>query len=181
MIKKIFIGLGLLLLAVVVYFVYGMLFPKSPPAKASFSDRGLDISVSYSQPSKKGRLIFGEEKDGALVPYGQYWRLGANAPTEITFSKDVKFAGMPVSAGSYRMYAVPGSDSFQIALNSEVGSFSGAVQPDYSLDVIKVNVPVSILPVETEKFTINLSSYPDGINLDFVWDFVLVRVPVTVQ
>lgn len=179
--KKIFIGMGVVLLAVVGYFGYGLLFPKSPPTTTSFSDQGLDINVSYSQPSKRGRLIFGEEKDGALQPYGKYWRLGANAPTEITFSKDVNFAGKPVRAGTYRMYAVPGADSFQISLNSEVGSFSGAGTPDYLLDVVKVDIPVTTMPTVTEKFNISFTSGSDGIAMDFVWDKIRVRVPITLQ
>lgn len=181
MLKKVLFGIGILILIVVAYFGYLMLFPASPPATATFSGQGLDITVSYSQPSKKGRLIFGEESEGALQPYGQYWRLGANAPTEITFSKDVNFAGQPISAGTYRMYAVPGADSFQISLNSEIGSFSAAGEPDYSKDVLKVDLPVSIAPTETEVFTISFMSDDSGINMDMVWDQTLVRVPISLQ
>jgi len=179
--KKIFIGLGLVLIGIVGFFVYANLFPKSPPTTSSFVHQGLDIKVTYSQPSKRGRLIFGEEKDGALQPYGKYWRLGANAATEITFSKDITFAGKPVSAGSYRMYAVPGADAFQISLNTELAVFFGVTEPDYSKDVVKVDVPVLAAPVETEKFVINFGSGSTGVNMDFVWDKTLVRVPITIQ
>lgn len=180
MIKKIFIGLGVLLLAFILFVAYNIMFPKSPPTVAEFSDKGLDIKVTYSQPSKKGRLIFGEEKDGALQPYGKYWRLGANQATEITLSKNVTFAGKPVNAGTYRMYAVPGATSFQISLNSEVGVFLAVNEPDYALDVLKVEIPVQTAP-ETEKFTISFSSDSVGINMDFVWDKTLVRVPIVPQ
>lgn len=181
MLKKVLIGFGVVLIGIVGFFVYANLFPKSPPTTATFSGQGLDISVSYSQPSKRGRLIFGEEKDGALQPYGKYWRLGANAATEITFSKNVMFAGKPVSAGTYRMYAVPGAESFQISLNSEVGVFFGVQEPDYSKDVLKVDVPVASAPTETEKFTISFISEGSTINMDLVWDKTLIRVPITVQ
>jgi hypothetical protein len=180
MIKKIFIGLGVLLLAFVLFVAYSIMFPKSLPTTAEFSDSGLDIKVAYSQPLKKGRLIFGEEKDGALQPYGKYWRLGANAATEITLSKNVTFAGQPLSAGTYRMYAVPGATSFQIGLNSELGVFLAVNEPDYALDVLKVEVPVQTAP-ETEKFTISFSSDPAGVNMDLVWDKTLVRVPIIPQ
>lgn len=179
MIKKILIGIGVLLLAVVAFLVYGNLFPKSPKKVTEFSNEGLTVKVSYSQPFKKGRLIFGEEKDGALQPYGKYWRLGANAATEITFNKDVNFAGKAVKAGTYRMYAVPGATSFQVSLNSEVGVFFGLTQPDYSLDVVKVDVPTTSANNEVEQFTINFSSEGSGINMDFAWDKIVVRVPIT--
>jgi hypothetical protein len=168
-----------LLLAVVLFFAYNIVFPASPRKEASFSNNGLDIKVSYGQPSKKGRLIFGEEKDKALQPYGKYWRLGANAATEITFSKDVTFAGKPVKAGSYRMYAVPGQTSFQISLNSELGVFLGVQEPNYKLDVLKVDVPTSANPVEVEKFVIEFSADGAATNMDLMWDKVVVRVPIT--
>ncbi|MCE2893758.1 MAG: DUF2911 domain-containing protein [Flammeovirgaceae bacterium] len=181
MLKKILIGVGLLLVVFVGFIVYSNLFPKSPPTTKAFSENGLDINVAFGQPSKRGRLIFGEEKDGALQPYGKYWRLGANAATEITFNKDINFAGKAVKAGSYRMYAVPGANSFQVSLNSELGVFLGVMEPDYTKDVLKVDVPVVQSPTETEQFTINFASDSTGVNMDFVWDKIIVRVPITVQ
>lgn len=179
MTKKIIIGVVVALVLLVAYF---LLRPAKSPAKTTaFSDNGLDISVSYSQPSKRGRLIFGEEKDGALQPYGKYWRLGANAATEITFNKNILFAGQSVNAGSYRMYAVPGPTSFQISLNSELGvNFSAASEPDYTKDVLKVDLPVETIP-EVEQFIVNFSTDSAGVNMDFSWDNVRVRVPIKVQ
>lgn len=181
MMKKIFIGLGVLLLAFILFVAYGIMFPASPLKTTEFSDQGLDIKVTYSQPYKKGRLIFGEEKDGALQPYGKYWRLGANAATEITFSKNITFAGQPLNAGTYRMYAVPGPTNFQLGLNSELGVFFAVREPDYSLDVLKVEVPVSEAPSETEQFTISFGSDSTGVKMDLMWDKTLVSVPITVQ
>ncbi len=181
--RKIFIGIGIIVIALVAYLLYAFfLAPRKSPAKTTtYNDRGLDIKVIYSQPSKRGRLIFGEAKDGALQPYGKYWRLGANAATEITFSKDITFAGNPINAGSYRMYAVPGATSFQISLNSELGvNFTAAGEPDYSLDVLKVDVPVESV-TETEQFVINFGSDDSGVNMDFVWDKTRVRVPIKIQ
>ena len=106
MLKKILIGIGVLVLIFALYVAYLVMFPASPKGDASISANGLDIKVTYGRPYKKGRLIFGEEKDKALQPYGKYWRLGANAATEITFNKNVNFAGSPINAGSYRMYTV---------------------------------------------------------------------------
>jgi len=180
--KKIYIVLAVLLTAIVAVVLYGALVvsKKSPIKTTTYNAQGLDIKVVYCQPYKKGRLIFGEEKDGALQPYGKYWRLGANAATEITFSKNVDFAGKPVNAGTYRMYAVPGPTSFQVSLNSELGVYFGIREPDYSKDVIKVDVPTTEAP-ETEQFIINFSNDSTAINMDFVWDKTQVRVPIKVQ
>jgi hypothetical protein len=181
--KQIFIGVGILLLALVGFVLYGVLIvsKRSPIETTTYSDKGLDVKVVYCRPYKKGRLIFGEEQDGALQPYGKYWRLGANAATEITFSKNVNFAGQPLNAGTYRMYAVPGQTSFQIGLNSELGVYFGINEPDYALDVMKVEVPVATTPTEVEQFTISFGSDSTAINMDMVWDKTLLRVPITVQ
>ena len=79
------------------------------------------------------------------------------------------------------MYAVPGPTSFQISLNSEVGVYFGVAEPDYTKDILKVDIPVSAAPSETEKFVIQFSDDSAGVNMDFVWDKILVRVPITIQ
>ncbi len=182
--KKILIGLAVLATLFIGWVVYGLFIatPKSPAKTTTFSYQGLDIKVNYSQPSKRGRLIFGEEKDGALQPYGKYWRLGANAATEITFNKNIFFGGNPINAGSYRMYTIPGHESFKVYLNKELGvRFTAASEPDHSQDIVTVDAPVQVQPNETEMFTINFSSDSTGVKMDFVWDKVLVRVPITAQ
>lgn len=183
MLKKILMGLGGLVLLFVLYVVYALFIatPASPPATTEYSNQGLEITVNYSQPYKKDRLIFGEEADGALLPYGKYWRLGANEATEITINKDVLFGGKPLSAGSYRMYAVPGPQSFKVSLNSEIGVFFAVAEPDPELDVLRVDAPVTLQDNVTEMFTININDTDTGAQIDFVWDNVLFSVPITVQ
>jgi hypothetical protein len=180
--RKIFIGLGIIVILISAFTGYILLTTRShsPSKTTEFSHEGLDIKVVYCQPYKKGRLIFGEKEEGALQPYGQYWRLGANEATEITISRDINFAGKPLKAGTYRMYAVPGKSSWQVGLNSELGKW-GAMEPDYDLDVLKVEVPAETTPSETEQFTINFSGDAGAVNMDFVWDKTKVTVPITFQ
>ena len=181
--KKILIGLGAVLLLFILWSIYGLFFatPVSPPATVSYDQNGLAIDISYSQPSKKGRLIFGEEAAGALQPYGKYWRLGANAATEVTFNKDVRFGGIPVEAGTYRMYAIPGEDSFEVILNRETDVFFGAIEPDHDLDLVTVEAPVEQPETAVETFTISFKSLDQGVSVDFAWDQTLFSVPVSLQ
>ena len=182
MVKKILIGIGVVFILFVLWSLYGLFIakPASPPDTAEGTFGDLTLKVNYSRPYKKGRLIFGEESAGALQPFGQYWRLGANQATEITFNKDVNFAGEPVSAGSYRMYAVPGANTWEVSLNSELGVFFGVSEPDYSLDVLKVKVPSQTGP-ETEQFTISFQQDSTAVNMNFNWDTTLITIPITVQ
>ncbi|HUR30351.1 MAG TPA: DUF2911 domain-containing protein [Saprospiraceae bacterium] len=70
-----------------------------------------DVSVEYSRPSKKGRVIFGD-----LVPFDQPWRTGANSATKITFSENVNFGGVEVPKGSYAMLSKPGKKAWTFML-----------------------------------------------------------------
>ena len=180
MLKKIAIGLGAILLLFILYVVYALFIatPASPPDTVEYSNQGLEITIEYSRPYKKDRVIFGTVDQGALQPYGQYWRLGANAATEITINQDVLFAGQPLEAGTYRMYAVPGADSFEITLNSETGVFFAFGEPDHELDLFSIDAPVTRQNQVTEQFTINIDSQGNGARIDFIWDDVLFSVPI---
>ena len=183
MLKKILLGIGALVLLFVLWAVYGLFIaePKSPPNSVAFDRNGLEIQIDYHQPYKKGRLIFGEESEGALQPFGKYWRLGANAATEISINKDVYFAGEPIKAGTYRMYAVPGKSSFAVSLNSEIGVFFAISEPEPDLDVLTVDALVTEQSAVTEMFTINITEIEGGARVDFVWDKTLFTVPITVD
>ena len=51
----------------------------SPLAIAAIRYKDAYIKVTYSQPQKRDREIFGK-----VVPFDQVWRTGANEATEIT-------------------------------------------------------------------------------------------------
>ena len=180
--KTILIVVGVIVIAFICFFVYTASTTRShsPFEEVEYSAEDLNVKVTYCRPFKKGRLIFGPEDQGALVPFDQYWRLGANDASEITFSKDVDFAGKPVPAGSYRMYAVPGSSSWEVSLNSELGKF-GFFEPDYSLDVAKVKVPAGSIPNEQEQFTIDFSNDSTAVYMAFKWDKTQVQIPIIAQ
>ena len=57
----------------------------SPFSKISQQVGLTDVTLEYSRPSAKGRIVFGE-----LVPFDQVWRTGANAATKITFKEVAK-------------------------------------------------------------------------------------------
>jgi hypothetical protein len=179
MLKKILIGVGILALLLAVAFIYlnNRNRTQSPPGTAELEVKGMQISISYSRPSVKGRVIFGTKDEGALQPYGSYWRLGANEATTITVSQDVTFNGMPLKAGSYSLYAIPGAESFKIGFNSETGQW-GAWEPDYSKDVFVTEVPVGVPVVPVEQFTTRIEEGADGAVVYFEWSNVQLVIPV---
>jgi len=152
----------------------------SPPGNAELTVNDLTVSIPYSRPSMRGRLIFGTDEQKALQPYGKYWRLGANESTEITVNKDVLFNGQPINAGTYRMYAIPNAGEFEIVLNSELGQW-GAFEPDSSLDVLRTKVPVETAGSPVEQYTISMVEADGGINVVFEWADVRFIIPVIAQ
>ena len=85
-------------------------FPAPSPACTVKQKVGLtDVEIIYSRPSVRGRKIF-----GAMIPYGEVWRTGANAATRITFSTDVKLQGTALVAGAYELFTIPGKDEWTI-------------------------------------------------------------------
>lgn len=143
---------------------------KEPPKSPLTSAKNNFASVTYSQPSKKGRVIFGE-----LVPYGQVWRTGANKSTDVTFDTDVIVAGKEIKKGTYAIFTIPEEKEWTIILNS-IPKQSGAFEYDKNKEhnVLETKQPVATLPKEVEKFTI---SFEKGFMV-FTWDKTQVKLPL---
>lgn len=75
--------------------------PASPAAVATGKINGANISINYSSPSVKGRVIWGE-----LVPFNKIWRAGANAATTIESDKDLIIEGSKLPAGKYSFFVI---------------------------------------------------------------------------
>lgn len=163
--------LVLTLLSIV--FLVTTLFAIEPPKSPKITVSGKGMKVVFGQPSKREREIF-----GALVPYDQIWRAGANEATEITFNKNVKFAGADVKAGTYTLFATPTKDKWTIILNSKLGQW-GAYDYDKirSTDVAKIEAAVIPLSTVVEKLTYIF----DGKGLGIAWDKTSVFVPIVSQ
>lgn len=182
MTRKILLGVGVLILIIAGYVGYVLLTTKnhSPAAVAEFRDGDFLIQVNYSQPFKKGRLIFGTEAEGALVPFGMKWRTGANEATEISLSGDVLIAGKLLKAGRYSLYSIPDATTWTIAFNSKVGYWGKGFGDvfDESLDVLRATASVQNDLPEVEQFTISLTPADSLINMHFSWDKTRATLPI---
>ncbi len=117
---------------------------ESPAATATGKVGGKTITIQYSQPSVKGREIYGK-----LVPYGQVWRAGANETTSIEFSDVVTLEGKPVAKGKYAFFTIPGEKEWVIILNKTIKW--GAFSYKQDEDVLRVTVPVKKAKTFAEK------------------------------
>ncbi|HEV2482564.1 MAG TPA: DUF2911 domain-containing protein [Puia sp.] len=139
--------------------------PKSPHDTI----RTRDITITYGRPYMKGREIFGK-----LVPFGKTYRCGADEPTEVTFEKDVTFAGKPVKAGKYSIFAVPNPTSWTIILNSNVTMWGTQHDQHADQDVLKVDVPVETLSTPVEQWTMTVNSR----DITMAWEKTKVKIPI---
>lgn len=177
--KKFWIFLAILAVILAVVFIYlnSRSRALSPQDEESLTSGGVTVTVEYSRPSARGRLIFGPEDQQALQPFGQYWRLGANEATEITFNRDVLFNGSPVKAGTYSMYAIPGPNSFELALSKEIDR-SGSNPPEEENDVVRTKAQTQRISAPVEQFTISLAPQGEGMAMVFEWSDTRFVVPI---
>ena len=172
--KKVLFGVLLALLAYGGYTIYEFYnsLGLSPRGQATYQTPDITIQLDYGRPMKRGRKVF-----GGLVPYGEYWRTGANEATEIEFSRDVVFGGQSVKKGRYRLYTIPEAARWKVVLNSELAQW-GKFEPNYDLDVVRVEVPVLNPKTEVEQFTIEFQPDEEGTQLVFKWNRTTTKVPI---
>ncbi|HEX3476551.1 MAG TPA: DUF2911 domain-containing protein [Kofleriaceae bacterium] len=149
----------------------------APSPKARVEQRvGItDVSIDYSSPGVKGRKIWGE-----VVPYDKVWRAGANAPTKLTVSRDFKFGGAQVKAGSYSMFVTPGKKTWTVALNTDLNATQDS--HDDKNDVARVAVTPAALPALRERLVYVFSdTQDDRTSVDLEWERVRIRVAITID
>lgn len=102
------------------------------PAATVSQDIGISrIDLSFARPAVKGRAIW-----GALVPYKEVWRAGANSATVITFSHAAKVAGKDVPAGSYGFFIIPNEKTWTLVLNKKAKQW-GAYEYKQEEDLLR--------------------------------------------
>lgn len=157
------------------FFANGQEAIKQRPSPLSISAvkyKDCYLKITYSQPHKNGREIFGK-----LVPYGEVWRTGANEATEMTLTKDIQLNNKLLKVGTYSIFTIPEKEKWTIIINSEKGLW-GSYNYNPTLDVMRFEVPVKVNTTPYEAFTINIRQINELATLEFLWDDVRVEVPI---
>jgi len=151
----------------------------SPPASAAckFSD-GKTIKIDYSSPRAKGRKIFGEASEKALVPYGQIWRTGANDATTFVTDTNVTVGGKAVPAGSYTIFTEPKADAWSLVISKKTGEW-GTDYPGEKEDLVRVPMTVSKTSAPVENFTIAFDQAGSKCTLRIEWENTRASVEIT--
>lgn len=150
--------------------------PALSPAATVKQTVGLtDIEVIYSRPSVKERIIFG---DNGLVPFGELWRLGANAATTFGFSRDITLAGNELKKGDYTMLVRPNAFSWEFSVyryessdwntyvaQTPVTTFTSSVQKNTE---VQESFEISIQEITTQTASLEIS-----------WERIKIAIPIT--
>lgn len=139
---------------VTVTFVNAQNKPASPAASATGKINGATISINYSSPSVKERIIWGE-----LIPFNKIWRAGANAATTIESDKDLSIEGEKLPAGKYSFFVIPNEKECVLIFN-KVAKMSGTNNYNEKEDQLRVTVKPEVSDISNESliYTINKNS-----------------------
>jgi hypothetical protein len=140
----------------------GVLSPRDT-VKAT-DDKGVWMWIDYGRPSMRGRKIFGQ-----VVPYGEVWRTGANAATQVKIERALVVEDTVVPAGFYTLWTVPAPDGWKLIINGETGQWGTEHKPEK--DLYTIPMATAALPNPVEQFTISVMSSQTGDNvLAFDWE-----------
>ena len=157
--------------------------PASPPAKASTTIGGHEITITYSSPGVKGRegKIFGA--DGLLKTSrgSQYpiWRGGANAATALHTDGDIMLGDLHVPKGDYTLFIdVSDPDQWALIVNKKTGEWGLA--HDASQDLGRTKMTMSKPPSMVENLAYTLTDNGGGKGtLTLSWENHSASVPIT--
>lgn len=152
----------------------GITFPQpSPTATVSQNFATSKIELSYSRPSAKGRKVFGD-----VVPFGKFWRTGANGATTISFGEDVKINGVDVKAGKYGLVSFPGETEWILVITKDL-NVNNADAYKQENDVVRITVKSESMKDFTETFTIDINNIKnDACDIILKWETTQVRFQV---
>jgi hypothetical protein len=124
----------------------------------------------------KGREIW-----GGLVPYGELWRTGANAPTTLTASRDFRFGDESVPAGTYALLTIPGKEAWTVILNQDAKLPGGTRGYDEKKDAARITVKPEPAPARERMTFLFADTTDDATKLDLEWEKLRVAIPLSVD
>ena len=150
--------------------------PRASLAATTSQTIGLtEVSVSYSRPNANERDIF-----GALVPFDEVWRTGANEATVIEFSTEATIGGNQIAAGRYSLFTIPGKQTWTVIINETADQF-GAFSYDASHDLFRFSAPARRVSDHQETFEIGFANVGDNrADLELRWGNLVTSIPISV-
>ncbi|MCB0512219.1 MAG: DUF2911 domain-containing protein [Bacteroidetes bacterium] len=166
---------------VLVFFIFGITVQAqeftvpvlSPSAKVVQQFSTSSISIEYSRPSVRNRVIFGD-----LVPFGKAWRTGANSATKINFGEDVNFGGQNIEAGTYSLHTIPNPTEWTVILSKDLETTNAANYKEED-NIAKINIKATNTKDKIETFTISINDITtNSATIQLAWENTIISIPV---
>ena len=159
--------------------------PKSPPAKATATIGGHEITVTYSSPGVKGRegKIFTADGLVKTSRGSQYpiWRGGANAATTLHTDGDLMIGDISVPKGDYTLFIdISNPDQWTLIVNKKTGEWGLAHDASQDLGKTKMTMSKPATMVENLVYTLEDDGGGKG-TLTLAWEDKSASVPITVH
>lgn len=141
----------------------------SGEGKTESSVHGANIVLSFGQPARRGRELF-----GGIVPWNERWRTGANRATHFKTDKDLRFGELEVPAAEYTLFTIPAPDGGTLIINEQTGQNGNSYDESQDLG----RIPMKLLENDTsvELFTIDAIERGDKGVLQLKWGETIFEV-----
>lgn len=156
---------------------FAQLTPRlSPIAKLEQKIGFTDVNIAYSRPNKNNREIF-----GALVPFDEVWRTGANENTTFTCSDVLIFGKDTLIAGKYSLYTKPGKEMWAVYFYKTTDNWGNPEKWEESLIVLSLTAKAESTVNSLETFLIDFQNLEtSSASLVLAWDKVRIAIPFKV-
>ena len=135
-----------------------------------------NVKINYHRPLVNGRKIW-----GALVPYGQVWRAGANENTTIEFSDPVTVEGQALPKGIYGLHMIPTPDSWTVIF-SKISTAWGSYSYKQEEDALRVTVkPHALCDVEEALEYEFEDLKPESASATLKWEKLAVPFKISIK
>jgi len=175
--KKLKVNLALLIASVFSFGAFAQLnVPAlSPLGKVEQTVGITNISIEYSRPSKRDRVVFPD-----VVPYGKIWRAGANKNTIIRTSNPIEIHRQTLPAGEYSIFVIPNKDHWTVLFYK--GTEHRGVPEKWDDNSIVLKAEARLKEVrDVETFTISIADLTlNSGSIVFAWDRVSASIPFKV-
>jgi len=175
MIKK--LSISFLALFLMVFTIEAQELPQPSPSAEVTQRVGLtDVTIKYSRPGVKDRVIFGE-----LEPFGSVWRTGANSATKIVISTDATIGGKEVKAGTYSIMSTPMEEgTWKVFINTDLDVQENSYKVENNVAELEVEVMETAGQVESMTFWF-ANVKPGSMDLMFAWENTSWSIPIAVD
>jgi Protein of unknown function (DUF2911) len=146
----------------------------SPPAVATVTMGGANVTIKYNTPSLRGRHLGGPE----IVPWNQVWRTGANPATTLITNAPLHIGTLLVPAGTYTIFTLPTPNKWMLIVNKQTGQWG--LEYHQEQDLGRVEMKSKTLPSSQEVMSISFDDIKkDSAELHVRWETTDEYVKIT--